>query len=58
MPKVEYQYLLTCPECGGVISMYSERMLTKAQVLEIEAKLPATCILCMMIKDVGMKGKN
>ena len=57
-PKVEYQYLLTCPECGGGISMYSEKILTRAQVLEIESKLPARCVLCLMIKDAGMKGKN
>jgi hypothetical protein len=55
-PIAEYQYLLTCPECGGGISMYSEKILTKAQLLQIEVTLPAACVLCNMMRQVTMKG--
>jgi len=58
MPKVEYQYLVTCPECGGVISMYSEKILTKAKLLQIEATLPTTCVLYNMMRQVTMKGRK
>ena len=55
-PIAEYQYLVTCPECGGVISMYSEKILTKAKLLQIEATLPTTCVLCNMMRQAGIKG--
>lgn len=48
--KVEYQYMLTCPECGGVSNSYSERILHPAEIDKLEAELRQRCALCYMIR--------
>lgn len=48
--KVKYQYMLTCPECGGVSNSYSERILHPAEIDKLEAELRQRCALCYMIR--------
>ena len=50
--RVEYQYMLTCPECGGVTNCYSEKILHPGEILKIEQAIPDRCILCRWIKDL------
>jgi hypothetical protein len=53
--KYQFQYLLTCPECGGVSNSYSERILHPAEIEKLEAELRQGCALCYMIRAMEKK---
>jgi hypothetical protein len=53
--KHQFQYLLTCPECGGVSNSYSERILHPAEIEKLEAELRQGCALCYMIRAMEKK---
>jgi len=53
--KYQFQYLLTCPECGGVSNSYSERILHPDEIDKLESELKTRCALCYMIRAMEKK---
>ena len=53
--RITYQYMLTCPECGGVSNSYSERILRPDEIDKLESELRQRCAPCYMIRAMEKK---